>query len=449
MEKYIFPEGFLWGAATAAYQIEGRYNEEGKGESIWDRFSHTPGKVHNGDTGDIACDHFHLYKKDVEIMKEIGLKSYRFSFAWTRILPDGTGYINRKGLDFYKRLVDELLKAGIVPNATLYHWDLPQKLQDKGGWVNRDIINYFNEYACLLFREFENSIPMWATINEPFAVFAGYTYPYFAPGIIDVKMGKQVAHNLLVSHGMAVKSFREANAGNAKIGIVTDLWKSHPVRDCDEDRELAREQDERNFYIFLNPIYKGKYTDYIIKKMEDEGSLPDIREGDMQLISTPMDFQGINCYSRHVVSADRELVNIDKMVAANPEKYMGFNWEIYPPAIYDAVMLIKNEFNPEIPIYITENGGSFDDRPTLEGRVNDAYRIKLMQGYLKELHRAVSDGANVKGYYVWSLMDNFEWAAGFSKRFGILYTDYETQQRIWKDSAFNYKKVINDNAVEF
>lgn len=443
MGKYCFPND--WGAATAAYQIEGGFAEDGKGESIWDSFSHAPGKIVDGNTGDIACDHYHRYKDDVKIMKELGLNTYRFSFAWTRILPDGTGFANQKGIDFYKRLVDELLCAGIVPNATIYHWDLPQKLQDKGGWVNRDIVGYFNDYANLLFREFGDAIPVWATINEPYAVFAGYTFPYFAPGIIDVKMGKQVIHHLLLAHGTTIKSFKELNIRKAQIGIVTDLWKSHPARDCDEDRDLARDMDERNFYIFLNPLYKGQYSDYIARVMEEENSLPDIKEGDMSIISAPFDYHGINCYSRHLVSHDSELSDVDRRMAADPGKFTSMKWEIYPAALYDAVKLIHDEFSASIPIYITENGGAFEDTLTDDGKAHDERRIELIRGYLKELHRAIGDGFNVKGYYLWSLMDNFEWASGFSKRFGMLYTDYGTQKRIWKDSAYFYKQLISDN----
>ena len=290
----IFQDDFKWGVATSAYQIEGAWNEEGKGPSIWDTFTQTPGKVWRDISGDIAVDHYHRFREDIKHMKEIGVNSYRFSFSWPRVLPNGTGQINQKGLDFYKRLVNELLENDISPNATLYHWDLPQVLENKGGWTNRDVKDWFGEYASLMFREFNGLVPMWATLNEPIAIYAGYGLGFFAPGIRDEKLGKAAKHHALLAHGEAVKAFRAEGMKNSEVGIVIDIWKRHAARNCQEDIELVKRGDENSFLFFLNPIFKGHYSDYILNQMRNEGTLPDINPGDLELISQPIDFYGLN-----------------------------------------------------------------------------------------------------------------------------------------------------------
>ena len=447
MTEYIFPKDFLWGVATCATQIEGGWNEDGRGASIWDHFASQPGKIANGDTPAVACDHYHRYQEDIGHLKQLGVKSYRFSFAWPRVLPEGVGRVNRKGLDFYERLVDGLLEAGIVPNATLYHWDLPQALEERGGWGNREIVHWYSDYAQLMFETFGDRVPIWATFNEPIAIYVGYGLGFFAPGHRSEKLARQAIHHLLLAHGEAVQRFRSLRLAKAKIGIVVDIWKHHPARDCDEDRELARYNDESTYRYFLTPLFKGHYTDYILGKLEEQGARPEIQPGDLAQIAQPLDFLGVNCYSRYLVSTDKDAADLDKRRAANPSAFTACGWEILPEAIYDAVMTARREFAGDLPIYLTENGAAFPDHLTEDGKVNDAARIAYLDAYVKQIHRANQDGADVRGYYIWSLLDNFEWSSGYSLRFGLLYTDYPTQRRIWKDSAYWYQETIRNNGL--
>ena len=352
--EYIFPKNFLWGTATAAAQIEGAAQRDGKGLSIWDVFSRIPGKVTNGDTPEVACDHYDLYKEDVKLMKELGLKSYRFSVSWPRILPEGKGQINQKGIDFYKRLIDELLKNDIVPNMTLYHWDLPYELQNLGGWLNRDVAKWFGEYAEIIFREFGDTVPLFATINEPIATYVGYACGAFAPGLKLDRFGKTANHNILLAHGEGVSAFRAANLKNSGIGIVVDIWKRHPARpDNEEDVSIARRENEESYLSYLNPIFKGRYSDYLLAKMEREGTMPEIRDGDMEKISQPLDFFGCNCYNRVVVSAEQS--EILRSIERNGGNFLERGVKFYPKCVYDAVKMLKEEFGLTIPIYITEN----------------------------------------------------------------------------------------------
>jgi beta-glucosidase len=442
-QSLLFPPGFLWGVATSAQQVEGAWNEDGKGESIWDRFCHNPGKINNNATSDIACDNYHRFNDDINLMKELGVNSYRFSFSWTRVLPDGSGRPNQKGLDFYRRLLDKLAQADIIPLATVYHWDLPQKLQDRGGWCNRDVVNWFNEYAALLFGEFGSRIPLWATINEPNGILAGYVNGGFAPGISDLKLRYQVTHHVLLAHGLAVQTFRSQSLQNAKIGIVLDIWPRQPARACEEDQHIALDENEKNFHIYLHPLYKKSYSPYITHCMETEGVMPEIGVNDFDIIATPLDYQGINAYSRMVVSAEPSL-NWWEQRRREPERFSHpeYGIEIYPPVIYDAVTLFRQGYHASIPIYITENGVACEAPLTAEGRVEDTVRVRFLQGYLAELNRAMQEGADVRGYYHWSLMDNFEWTGGYSMRYGLVHVDFATQQRTWKDSAFAYQEII-------
>jgi len=444
MKKVLkFPKGFEWGAAVSAYQIEGAWNEDGKGESIWDGFVHQPGRILNGNTGDIACDHYHRYKEDVEMMKKIGLKAYRFSISWSRIFPKGFGKPNRKGLDFYKKLIDELLKADIKPMVCLYHFDLPQALQEKGGWVNRNIVEYFEEYAVFIFKELGNSVSKWLTINEPLSIVnGGYIKGKDAPGVKDMKLAIQVMHNVLVSHGRAVKSYRKLGL-TGEIGIGLNLFPTYPNRE--KDIEAAEMADNIRNKWFLDPLMKRYYPEKLMKKFRDNWNEPLIEKGDLKLINTPLDFIGVNYYRRFLVEEDKSDPLGFKRVEPKNAEYDAMGWEIYPQGLYDTLIRLKKEYGNPL-LYITEGGVAFDDK--LEGnKVHDEKRINYMCEELEKVHEALKDGVRLKGYHVWSLMDNFEWLLGYSKRFGLVYIDNETQKRILKDSAYFYRKIIKDNGM--
>lgn len=447
MHKLHFPENFIWGAATSAYQIEGGWDADGKGPSIWDTFTQTPGKTWNSLSGNTACEHYSRYSQDIEHMQRLGIGTYRFSISWARVLPEGTGRINAKGMDYYKRLVEGLLEAGIVPNATLYHWDLPQVLEDKGGWVNREVKDWFGEYAALMFREFNGLIPLWSTLNEPIALHVGYGLGDFAPGRRNEKEAKSSMHHALLAHGEGVRAFRAENSKKADIGIVVDIWKRHPASDSAADRALVQREDENSFRFFLNPLFKGAYTDYILEQMQSEGTLPDIHPNDLELISQPLDYFGLNVYNRVVVSADPNYA-AKRMEAHAGGNFLNNRTEFYPKAAYDAIKLLTKEFGVTLPIYITENGIHNCDEEICKGKIHDHERIKYFKGFLSWIHRSMEEGADIRGYYAWSLLDNFEWSAAYSMRFGLIHVDFDTQERIWKDSAYWYKKVIADRVVE-
>ena len=444
-EKYKFPSGFLWGVATSAAQVEGAALEDGKGLSIWDVFSRIPGKIRDGSTPDVSCDSYHRYREDIALMKRLGVQSYRFSFSWPRVMPEGTGKINDKGLDFYKRLVEGLLESNIIPNATLYHWDLPYELECRGGWTNRDCADWFADYAEKMFRTFGDVIPLWSTVNEPIATYVGYADGGFAPGKKLERFGRQANHHILLAHGKAVKAFRAACLNKAQIGIVVDIWHHHPARQGNPgDEELALRGNELTYRSFLNPIFKGGYSDYLMDYMKDGNCLPQIQEGDFKLIGSKLDFFGLNCYNRVVCSESAAL-------AENSIRQAGGNFlengsEFYPKAIYDALQILKNEYHVDIPIYITENGTSnCNESIGTDGKIHDTERIKYIEGFLIWLNKAIQEGANVKGYYLWSLLDNFEWNAGYSSRFGLVHVNFDTLQRTWKDSALQYSEIIRNN----
>jgi beta-glucosidase len=438
-----FPKDFLWGVATSAAQIEGAWNEDGRGESIWDRVWHQDGKVN----ADVACDHYHRYFEDIKLMKHLGVNTYRFSVAWPRVLPEGTGKINPKGLDFYKKLLEGLLEAGIQPNVTLYHWDLPQALQEKGGWLNRDCIHWFEDYAQVVFEALGDAVPMWATFNEPIAVFLGYSnQENFAPRYGNERSGWQAMHNVFVAHGKAVHRFRQLGL-KGQIGMVCDFWAYHPARPCKEDVELARFKGESHTIFYLNALFKGRYSDYLADRLTQNGWMPQIYPGDSESMSVLIDFLGVNCYSHYVVSEDKEtLQKLEQHKSENQEQFMMGGGEVYPQAIYDAVMLVKNEYSPEIPMYITENGFCTNEQVGKDGAIHDTYRIRYLKLYLEALQHAIRDGANIKGYYVWSLLDNFEWGS-YDYRFGLVFVDHNTGRRIMKDSANWYARVIRENGV--
>lgn len=442
-----FPKDFLWGVATSAGQIEGAAFEDGRGASIWDTFARIPGKIRNGDLPEVACDHYHRYKEDVALMKSLGIRSYRFSFSWSRVIPDGVGVINEKGLDFYDRLIDELLKAGIVPNATLYHWDLPQGAEDRGGWLNRDCAEWFADYAELMFRKFSDRIPLFATVNEPIATYVGYGDGGFAPGKKLPKFGWQACHNLLLGHGKAVQRFRGVADKNSKVGIVVDIWHRHPARpDCDEDVALAEQGNEESYRFFLNPVFNGKYTDNIVKRLTEQNIMPYTEDRDFALISQKLDFFGLNCYNRVVVSSDAEVAQ--KAIRNDGGNFLDTGAEFYPKSIYDAVKILYDDYKIDIPIYITENGTYSESEKLIDGKLHDEQRIRYVQGFLQWLYKAIQEGADVRGYYLWSLYDNFEWTAGYDYKFGIVHNDFTTQKRTPKDSAQWYANVIKSNGIE-
>lgn len=426
-----FPKEFVWGVATASYQIEGAVYEDGRSESIWDRFSRTPGKVLNGDTGDVACDHYHRYKEDVALIKQLGVDSYRFSLAWPRILPEGKGKANQKGLDFYKRLIAELLEQGIAPAVTLYHWDLPQVLEDKGGWLNRDTAMYFRDYAMVAFEELGDVVTSWITLNEPWcSAFLGYGNGEHAPGKADFPSHIVAAHHLLLGHGLALQGYRQLRLP-AEIGITLNLAPQYSVSSKPEDLEATRKADGFQNRWYLDPLFKGAYP-------KDMGELlayvvPAVHEGDLELIAGSNDFLGINFYSRGLVSAAGRVSNPQGPVTA-----MG--WEVYPEGLYDLLVRVHEDYGP-IPIYITENGAAYHD-VVEAGRVHDRQRQEYLEQHFEQAKRAIQAGVPLKGYYVWSLLDNFEWAFGYDRRFGIVYVDFETQERILKDSALWYQSFL-------
>jgi len=446
-EKLLkFPDKFLWGTATASYQIEGAWDEDGKGESIWDNFSHTPGKIYGEDTGDVACDHYHRYGEDVKNMKRLGLKAYRFSISWPRVIPEGKGKINKSGLDFYDRLVDELLKADIEPFVTLYHWDLPQALQERGGWKNRDTVGYFADYTALIAHKLKDRVYHWITHNEPWVTsFAGHAFGIHAPGIMDFSTALQVSHHLLLSHGRAVEVLKDLGNERTKIGITLNLHPAYPASQKKEDINAAKRYDGYLNRWFLSPVFKGAYPSDIWEYYQDK--TPQILPGDMSVISRKLDFLGVNYYSRHIVKADPK-EKILKLSFSKPEEaeYTDMEWEIYPQGIYDILKRVQNEYSPPA-IYITENGAAFRDKVDKEGKVKDGQRISYLKEHFSFAHKAIEEGIKLKGYFVWSLMDNFEWAHGYSKRFGLIYIDYSTQKRILKESAHWYRKTIENNGI--
>jgi beta-glucosidase len=453
-KRITFNEDFLWGAATAAYQIEGAWKEDGKGESIWDRFSHTPGKIKNGDTGDLACDHYRRWPEDLAIMQELGLRAYRFSVSWPRILPVGRGDVNQAGLDFYSRFVDELLGAGIIPFVTLYHWDLPQKLQDEGGWTVRPTAEAFVEYADVLSCHLGDRVTHWITHNEPSVVaYNGHLDGQHAPGVRDMTAAVRVSHHLLLSHGWSVPIIRQ-NSPGAQVGITLNINLDVPASPSRADVQAQRQVDGAHYRWFLDPIHGRHYPADVVAELIASGHLaPDgmtfCQEGDLEAIAAPTDFLGVNYYRRNVIRnrsvPDPE--NLPQTVFAAPKddiNWTEMDWEVYPDGLYQ--ILCRLYFEYRVPkIYITESGCSYSDGPDENGRIHDQRRIDYLHAHFAAARRAMDNGVPLAGYFVWSLLDNFEWAFGYSQRFGIVWVDFETQRRISKDSALWYKQVIAEN----
>jgi beta-glucosidase len=448
MANFTFPEGFVWGVATAAYQIEGAVREGGRGESIWDRFSHTPGKTRDGHTGDVACDHYRRYREDVDLMADLGLKGYRFSIAWPRILPEGRGKVNQQGLDFYKRLVDALLERGITPYATLYHWDLPVALEDAGGWPARDTAEAFAEYAGVMAAALGDQVRHWFTINEPWCVsLLSYQIGEHAPGRQDWRAALQASHHTLLAHGLGMQAIKAA-APSAQVGVVLNFTASVPASESAGDRDAARFYDGYFNRWFLDPLYGRGYPADMLADYAAAGFLPDwgavVRPGDLATISAPADLFAFNYYTREVVAAGPNPWEYRSVRLDTPRTAMG--WELYPEGLYKILLRLYSDY--EIGrIFIAENGVSYLHPVGEDGRVRDDDRIAYLHAHLAACHRAIAAGVPLEGYFQWSLMDNFEWGHGYHQRFGLIHVDYETQRRIPKDSFAWYREVIRRNGL--
>ncbi|WKZ52313.1 MAG: GH1 family beta-glucosidase [Anaerolineales bacterium] len=446
MKTLAFPKNFTWGVATSAYQIEGAWNEDGRGVSIWDTFSHTKGRIVNDENGDVAADHYHRWKDDFALMSELGVKAYRFSTAWPRILPAGTGAVNKKGLDFYDRIVDEALKRKIEPYVCLFHWDLPQALQDQGGWPKREITEHFAEYARVVAGRLGDRVKVWLTHNEPWvAAFIGYFLGDHAPGKKDIGAAVKALHHLLLSHGLAAEAIRAEAKQPVKVGLTLNLNPVHPATDSKKDKEAAKRVDMFMNRIVLDPLLKGTspiqeaaIANLLVGKVIHDGDLAKICQ---------LDLLGVNYYSRTVMKHSNKIpvVNVEQVYPEGNE-YSGM-WEIYPEGMYETLKLVW-DYKPTCELMVTENGVPVPDGVDFDGRVRDERRIRYLRNHLAQVHRAIEDGIPVKGYFHWSLMDNFEWSLGYGPRFGLVYVDWKTQKRIVKDSGRWFAKAIAENAVE-
>jgi beta-glucosidase len=428
-----FPTDFTWGVATSAFQIEGGASADGKGPSIWDTFCRNPAHIKDGSNGDVACDHYHRYRDDVALMASLGVDAYRFSMAWSRVQPSGKGAWNERGFDFYDRLLDALQEKGIAAHLTLYHWDLPQGLQDDGGWLSRDTALRFGDYAQEVARRFGKRVATIATHNEPWCTAnLGYGNAQFAPGVADQKSAIQVSHHLLLSHGVAMQAMR-SEAPSAQLGIVLNQWTADPATDSEADRALAELEYARSVQWFMDPIFKGHYPELALRAHGENA--PTVHALDMDLIRQPLDFMGVNYYFRAYCSAETP--------PRQPEGKLGFTdmgWEIYPQGLTELLVKLKGEYDLP-PIYITENGMARADQ-LFHGQVDDQERIDYVRRHLDALRAAMEQGVDVRGYFLWSLLDNFEWNSGYAKRFGIVHVDYANQQRTPKASAHWYREFI-------
>ncbi|WP_328345185.1 GH1 family beta-glucosidase [Micromonospora sp. NBC_00421] len=435
-----FPPGFRWGAATSAYQIEGAAKEDGRGESVWDTFSHTPGRTRNGDTGDVAADHYHRWADDLDLMRDLGLGSYRFSVSWPRIQADGTGKPNQRGLDFYKRLVDGLHERGITPMVTLFHWDLPQALQDKGGWENRDTAHRFADYADAVYRGLGDQVPVWLTVNEPKTVVQnGYLWGHHAPGRQDADAAYLVAHHLQLAHGLAVRALR-ATGHDARIGPALNLHPCYPADDSAAAAAAATLHDGYENRLYLDSVLTGAYpADVLADLGPDSRMVKGIRDGDLAIIASPVDLLAVQYYTPLYLTGNGNTVTRWPTSEAD--------WQqIYPQGMYDILTRVTRDYG-SIPITVTENGLPCPDTLGPDGTVDDAGRIAFLRDHLTAAHRAVTDGVPLESYHVWSLLDNFEWAEGYDQRWGLIYVDYPTQRRVLKRSAHWYRQVIRDNGL--
>lgn len=454
-----FPDGFIWGVATASYQIEGGVTEGGRGTSIWDTFASSPGTIVDGGTGDIACDHYHRYEEDVKLLAELGATHYRFSLAWPRLQPDGRGTLCAAGVDFYERLIDSLLGVGIQPWVTLYHWDLPQALEDEGGWPERVTADRFAEYAVLVHERLRDRVTYWTTLNEPYcSAFVGYAEGRHAPGRVEPEAALRAAHHLMLGHGKAVRGMREQGP-DGTFGITLNLYPVEPVSDDPLDVDAARRVDGIQNRMFLDPILAGRYPSDIL---EDVSAVTDgsyIHDGDEHVIASPLDVLGVNYYTRHVVGAGDEprvagpgqspsafvgSADVVKADRGKPTTEMG--WEIDPEGLRDVLTRLHREY-PSIPLYVTENGIACADGVSEDGLVHDQERVDYLADHFREARESIRDGVDLRGYFVWTFLDNFEWAWGYSKRFGVVYVDFDTQQRVIKDSGQYLSAVAATNSL--
>ena len=435
-----FPRDFLWGTATSAYQVEGSPLADGAGPSIWHRFAHTPNLVRDGATGDVACDHYRRYRDDVALMRTLGTNAYRFSISWSRVLPRGRGAVNPAGLDFYDRLVDALLAHDIEPMVTLYHWDLPAALDDLGGWLNPDIAKWFAEYATVMFRALDGRVETWATLNEPWVITdGGYLYGVHAPGHRSRFEAPLASRHLLRAHAEAVRAYRAG--GRHRIGLVVNLEPKYPASDAPADRAATARADAYMNRQYLDPVVLGRYPEELGAIFGD--AWPEWPSDELTFIREPIDFLGVNYYTRSVTRFDADNWLLQAAPVRQPRAtYTETGWEVCASALTDVLVWVTRRYgNP--PIYVTENGAAFFDPPAIDGdRLADPLRVDYLRTHLTALHAAMAQGVDVRGYFVWSLLDNFEWAQGYSRRFGIVHVDFMTQKRTLKDSALFYAKVI-------
>lgn len=433
----MMPADFMWGVATSAYQIEGATREGGRGESIWDRFAAVPGRIADGSSGEPACDHYHRVAEDADLLRELGIGAYRFSVAWPRIQPEGRGGPNRAGLDFYDRLVDLLLERGIRPFATLYHWDLPQTIQERGGWANRDTTERFVEYADMVSYRLGDRVHAWITHNEPWVVaHLGHVTGEHAPGLRRPDLYTRVAHHLLLSHGMAVPEIRRNARTAAQVGITLNLSPVEPASERDEDEQAAIVRDGALNRWYLDPIFKGAYPADMLERQPIE-----VERRDLETIAAPIDFLGVNYYTREVVTMAPDGTPRTVRPVNGSGEYTAMDWEVYPRGLYDLLTRLKRDYDPPA-LYVTENGAAFEDTVVSDGIAQDARRAAYLQAHTEEALRAAADGVPLKGYFAWSLLDNWEWAFGYTKRFGLVHVDYATQARTVKGSGRWYARLI-------
>jgi beta-glucosidase len=450
-ELLAFPDGFVWGTATSAYQIEGAWDADGKGASIWDRFAADPANIADGRDARTACDHYHRFAEDLDLMAALGVRSYRFSLAWPRIVPDGAGAINEAGLAFYDRLVDAMLARGIRPFATLFHWDLPAALQDRGGWTSRHTVEAFARYAELAARRLGDRVKDWMTHNEPWVVaFCGHLFGVHAPGLRDLATALATAHGLLVSHGLAVAAIRAARP-DARVGIVHNLEWVEPASDRVEDVAAAARHDGAFNRWFLDPVFGRGYPADLVGWYGADA--PRVEPGDLELASAPLDFLGVNYYTRRVIAHDPAGRGPGRAMLATRQVYWPFvpradfdEWEVAPEGLYRLLLRLGREYRPAA-MYITENGTSWPDETGVNGAIHDVLRIRYLARHIAAVHQAIADGADVRGYFCWSLLDNFEWSFGFTKRFGLVHVNYATQRRTVKDSGRWYGQVATTNRL--
>ncbi len=442
-----FPEQFRWGTGTYSYQVEGAAHEDGRGESIWDRFCAVPGNILNNESGLVACDHYHRYPEDVRLLQQLGVHMYHFSIAWPRILPLGRGQINQRGLDFYDRLVDTLLEAGIEPYATLYHWDLPQALQDSvGGWASRDTAYAFADYVAIVSRHLGNRVHNWLTLNEPaVTAFEGHEEGIHAPGLRDARIAWQTSHHFLLAHGLAIPILRENGNEKTRVGITLNFTHLDPATPSAEDAAAVRFMDGKMHRWFLDPLFRGTYPMDVLERLGDMA--PKMEPGDIEIIGRKLDFLGANYYTRSVLRHDESTFDEFPSIHIEGVEHTAMDWEVYPHGIYAMLLRLHREY--AIPqIYLVENGAAFPDVVDGEGHVSDPRRINYLREHLLQVHAALTEGVPLAGYSVWSLLDNFEWSLGYSMRFGLVYVDYSTQKRSLKESGSWYQNVIATNEVQ-